>query len=71
MTLVSSASSKPFRRVAPLASADNSKTRLEILLEPGRATVPSALTKGPISINSCTAELINDRPTFDALHLRV
>jgi len=40
ITRVSSASSTPFSRVAPLASAESSSTRLEMLFEPGSRSVP-------------------------------
>src|SRR5699024_8065602 len=42
MTRMSSESSKPSSSVGPCANAASNSTRLEILLEPGRRTVPSA-----------------------------
>jgi hypothetical protein len=42
MTRVSSESSKPVMTVLPSAMADSSSTRLEMLLEPGRAITPRA-----------------------------
>ena len=52
MTRVSSESSKSWITVLPWLRADSSSTRFEMLLEPGRVTVPSALTSGGISRNS-------------------
>src|SRR5512142_1333582 len=46
MTRVSSESSSARTVVVPSASAASSSTRLEMLLEPGRRTVPAAATKG-------------------------
>ncbi|MNX75516.1 hypothetical protein D3C86_1069890 [compost metagenome] len=42
MTRVSSESSSPVMVVVPSAIADNSSTRLEMLLEPGKAITPCA-----------------------------
>src|SRR5512146_3442691 len=52
MRSVSSECSKSRTSVVPCDSADSSRTRLEMLLEPGRRTVPRALCKGGRSINS-------------------
>ncbi|KAG1396715.1 hypothetical protein G6F59_013765 [Rhizopus arrhizus] len=42
MTRVSAETSKPVMTVVPSAIADSSSTRLEILLEPGKAITPCA-----------------------------
>src|SRR3954447_13355874 len=46
ITFVSSASSKPPISVAPLARAERSRTRFEMLFEPGNRTVPAARRTG-------------------------
>ena len=52
MTRVSSESSKSWTTVVPWQSAESKRTRLEILLEPGRVIVPEALCNGGMSKNS-------------------
>ncbi len=46
MTRVSSASSSPTSSVEPSASAASSSSRLEMLLDPGSATLPAARAIG-------------------------
>jgi hypothetical protein len=52
MTRVSSESSKSCTHVLPSHNADNSKTRFEMLLEPGKVTVPPACCKEGMSRNA-------------------
>src|SRR5437867_3310953 len=52
MTAVSSDASRSCTVVCPRLSAASSRTRLEMLLEPGRRTVPPALASGGISRDS-------------------
>jgi hypothetical protein len=46
ITRVSSESSRSWTTVVPWHKADSSSTRLEMLLEPGRVTVPDAPCSG-------------------------
>ena len=52
MTRVSSESRRSCTHVLPSHNADNSRTRFEILLEPGRITVPPACCKEGMSRNA-------------------
>ena len=72
MTWVSSEFSNSCSVVVPVQSADSSKTRLEMLLEPGNTTVPDADSSAGRSRNSVEnmAELMWDSASAGSEGLR-